>query len=388
MHNVLSAYAFSVFVSLLTCLTLFHGAAGQAVEAVIFAASVMLIISMLWINPTNISLFSSSATLPFTLLTALYAFWAFTDPDLDGIKHTGLLAISILVYLAVRSQWAVIINGNLAFFAVTLATAAAAFELLIAGGELELHKNNVGAIFSSFLLTNCILIVVKIGFPVIFMTLTGVLMVIGGLFIDHRTSAASGLLVVPAYLGLRIIWKSKWLLRVFGVALGLGSILLVIIVDPDNPLFQQIVPAVKDSYGRRLNSGRETLWPMMISAIREKPWTGWGAGTGVPDYTYLEDLHSAHNQFLQVGYQVGIPGVLLLAWGLWGVWNDITRSRMFHPVLAIGGVGFVLMVIFCSTDAVLNVFISPRIAAIWIPLGIASGMSMAMANELPPDRLT
>lgn len=63
---------------------------------------------------------------------------------------------------------------------------------------------------------------------------------------------------------------------------------------------------------------RWQFWETALSAIRERPW-GWGLGTLssiLPQYRLQADrffIDYAHNEFLQVAVDLGVPGVLLLA---------------------------------------------------------------------------
>ena len=90
--------------------------------------------------------------------------------------------------------------------------------------------------------------------------------------------------------------------------------------------------------GVGLNSaGRFELWLQMIAAVAEKPWWGWGwmnAGAAQQAVAHrlggIENIHHAHNLFLDLVVWFGIPlgGLLTLAtlgWG-WQVLRAVLRT--------------------------------------------------------------
>lgn len=63
---------------------------------------------------------------------------------------------------------------------------------------------------------------------------------------------------------------------------------------------------------------RLALWPEVLQKIEARPLTGYGFGRGVLRTAFVDELKEAqlwhaHNVFLDVAVQVGLPGVVLLA---------------------------------------------------------------------------
>jgi putative inorganic carbon (HCO3(-)) transporter len=86
------------------------------------------------------------------------------------------------------------------------------------------------------------------------------------------------------------------------------------------------------------NMGRFELWSRSLDLIRDMPYTGAGAGTFEPilDTQFPFYLHGAwvehaHNLFLQVAVDLGLPGLIailaLLGLVLWCAWDAARRYR-------------------------------------------------------------
>jgi O-antigen ligase len=79
------------------------------------------------------------------------------------------------------------------------------------------------------------------------------------------------------------------------------------------------VQADREATGARSmeNDPRLAIWPKVAEHIEQKPWTGYGFGRGLlrgslPGEAKDDLAWHAHNLFLDVALQLGIPGVVLL----------------------------------------------------------------------------
>ncbi|MEZ5380135.1 MAG: O-antigen ligase family protein [Acidimicrobiales bacterium] len=73
-------------------------------------------------------------------------------------------------------------------------------------------------------------------------------------------------------------------------------------------------------------SGRENLWPGVIDAIRAEPYVGAGLGRSDILTLRLDGVHrNPHNEFLRLGYEVGIVATSCLLLGLVLLQIDIRR---------------------------------------------------------------
>lgn len=146
-----------------------------------------------------------------------------------------------------------------------------------------------------------------------------ILCVIGWAFLYTRSRAAwvvfvAGLIVFfqqtlrRGTLGSRKVWAL--------VALGAVGLLLL----RQTGGFTLLLDRTGDLWRNKFYSltHRLNLWQGSLLAIQERPW-GWGLGTFgwvFPPYKVQSDrflVDYAHNEFLQTGVDLGIPGLLVLA---------------------------------------------------------------------------
>ena len=113
------------------------------------------------------------------------------------------------------------------------------------------------------------------------------------------------------------------------------------------PLRGRVMEKVKQ-IGRgdlnRVLTGRLDGWNAALWMLREHPLTGTGHGTFRAEYAeakltlaadgvdFLASQHqpifaNAHNEFLEVAAEWGLPGVLALVWGLWVLFGVLRRPK-------------------------------------------------------------
>jgi putative inorganic carbon (HCO3(-)) transporter len=103
--------------------------------------------------------------------------------------------------------------------------------------------------------------------------------------------------------------------------------------------------------------GRFELWSRSLYLIQDMPYTGVGAGTFEPilDTQFPFYLHGAwvehaHNLFLQVAVDLGLPGLIaflaLLGLALWCAWDAARRYRQAdeRALAALSWAGFASLV--------------------------------------------
>lgn len=152
----------------------------------------------------------------------------------------------------------------------------------------------------------------------------GLLVIIIVLFISLLASriALLALIIILLWLGWRDFQQSR---KFKSGILGLATIFLLLLIW-FNPMvhFRMIDEVRTTNYSVRptteLNSVNYRLleWGSSWSAIRERPLTGWGVGGSqekIRSYyaavsPQTEPSNNAHNQFLQVWMDTGIPGLI------------------------------------------------------------------------------
>jgi putative inorganic carbon (HCO3(-)) transporter len=174
------------------------------------------------------------------------------------------------------------------------------------------------------------------------------------------TQSTGALVALAAMLVVGIVLflvKKRW--HMFVVIL-LGMIGIFILIDQATFLLE--LPPVQKTIESRSSQGRIELWQHALYLIRDFPFTGIGMGT------YKEVAHTlypfqvmppsrafhAHNILLQVGVDLGIPGLiawvclfLLVMWQGWRIYRDGQRQ----PSLWLRNLGIAIL---CSQVALLT----------------------------------
>jgi O-antigen ligase len=150
------------------------------------------------------------------------------------------------------------------------------------------------------------------------------------------TLAASrgGLLGLSAG-ALFMVWRSRHRLR--NLALLLTILLPLMVISPSSPLHRLLHPNHHDDYAA---NERLRLALAGINMFTAHPWTGVGAGNFkalVRQYGDVNEDHIAHNTYISLLAELGIPGLALFA-GVLGttLWNlECIRRRTaeHHPSL-------------------------------------------------------
>ncbi|MFN0301895.1 MAG: O-antigen ligase family protein [Burkholderiales bacterium] len=147
--------------------------------------------------------------------------------------------------------------------------------------------------------------------------------------------ALFALLAVTTFLSLqRIVWAAFALQGLIAVALlvrggllrlswmrliGAGCIIIALTIGIF--LAVQAERFKGDEVGEVTRDTRLKYWPSVVQKIAEHPFVGAGFGRGIMnkadrDLTPANNpmLWHAHNVFLNYGYQMGVPGMLVFAW--------------------------------------------------------------------------
>lgn len=111
----------------------------------------------------------------------------------------------------------------------------------------------------------------------------------------------------------------------FGVA---AVVVFVTVIYPQ--LFDTPLAAVLQEYslrltGRNFFSGRQYLWPVILDAIKQRPWLGYGASA--TPALIMDTSLSSHNLFLQISLQVGLVGMTIFGVFLLSIWNCFWYGR-------------------------------------------------------------
>lgn len=121
---------------------------------------------------------------------------------------------------------------------------------------------------------------------------------------------------------------------------------------------------------KSLFSSRDEIWGQALAEIGKSPLLGAGGGATmtIAEYGAL----SIHNLFLQVTYQVGLLGLVVLIWILYALWRPVAQWSSDHGArVAMGAfAGMMVIQIFEVTLTQNNMALS---LPFWAILGFVSG---------------
>jgi O-antigen ligase len=175
----------------------------------------------------------------------------------------------------------------------------------------------------------------RAGSAVLLVSVAGILVLLAGIFLNGSLAA---LLLGPAV----IITSATMLLpqgkRLRGplTAVALASIAAILVVYL-TPLNDKVAASNATSF-----NSRQTMWSTTIPAIKDNMPLGSGVGSFQQVYPQYEDpaavtstfVNHAHNDYLEIALETGIPGVLLVVTFLlwWGsravpIWRSAAVDR-------------------------------------------------------------
>jgi O-antigen ligase len=172
--------------------------------------------------------------------------------------------------------------------------------------------------------------------------------------------------VAAVTVGSLVLWGALLPRRRSLLALGAGAAVAVLLVAAVPPLRQRVVDKARQAAQGDWNdvlTGRLDGWRTAVWMLEEHPLTGVGQGAYRPEYVpaklalmdrgvsfYREQtvgFGNAHNDFLEVGAEWGIPGLLALAWGLWVLIGALRRQRGHKGEQALAWAGTAALAVLC-----------------------------------------
>lgn len=128
-------------------------------------------------------------------------------------------------------------------------------------------------------------------------------------------------------------------------------------------------------------SGRQILWPAIVSSISESPWMGLGAGVLPSDI--IDTKFSAHNYYLQAALQVGVIGLFFALASVYKIWKKLFEAQAKSPSLIFSITILIIFVLHNATEVIM--FQNALRVAIpaWIIFFIATSSCIREADQ--PD---
>ncbi len=221
-----------------------------------------------------------------------------------------------------------------------------------------------------------------------------VALIIGGLFAATLvlTQSRSGWIGgVAGMIGLSVL--AAWSMgrkfgRVLALALLSAAIIAVVVLVAIRPdILGSFLGTARDPEGEISLAGRPEIWSRALYAIQDFSFTGTGLGTFrrvvhllYPLFMISPDIDiaHAHNIFLQVALDVGLPGLIAYLACLWLAceiaWRSARQGSAALRGLALGLLaGLIALHIYGLTDAI-ALGAKPGLA-FWLALGLIAGLA-------------
>jgi len=174
-----------------------------------------------------------------------------------------------------------------------------------------------------------------------------------------------------------------------------ATVAAVIIARPE--IAARFINASRQSESEISLSGRPEIWSRALYAIQDFPFTGTGLGTFrrvvhllYPLFTISPDMDiaHAHNLFLQVALDVGLPGLVAYLAVLWlaliGAWQAAKRGPAAVRGLALGLLAGLLALHIYGLADTIALGAKPGVA-FWLALGLIAALPNAGAIEWRGD---
>jgi len=384
-----------------------------------------------WVRPV---------VLCFLALLGIYAAGLLLDFSAQGLRHTFAIVAALIVYLfAVIHGPRLVASRHFLYVLV-----AAGFALVLRYTMVQpwttfpvLSSTILNGIQSCLLLTVGTVLLLRSGSRrrrhLLALLVFAMITVIGNLY-GYRALLAFALLTFPFY-GLFFRALRGW--RV-GLLLALVTVLAVclMIVIIGTPRLDDMLEEINDFFAEQMTgrflSGREMLWYRAIIDMEATSWLGRGTGTTLSDLLavdrlllalpaehippvlqrfqerldYLQPIEkerrppiyrvlraglnadatpSAHNLFLQIGLQTGLPGLvalLALCLSLFLPLRSPGGARV-QPLQAWAATGILLLLLLGVYDVFLLQGILSWGVFAWIFIGISTGVVRACLPAQP-----
>lgn len=203
--------------------------------------------------------------------------------------------------------------------------------------------------------------------------------------------AVAGLVALAALAGWATGRRPAQIAAIVAPAALIAIVAAVIIYQPET--VASFINTSRQSENEISLSGRPEIWSRALYAIQDFPFTGTGLGTFrrvvhllYPLFTISPDtdIAHAHNLFLQVALDLGLPGLIAYLAILWIAlvigWRSARAAAGMPRGLALGLVaGLIALHIYGLTDTI-ALGAKPGIA-FWLALGLVAGLARSVGRE-------
>ena len=180
------------------------------------------------------------------------------------------------------------------------------------------------------------------------------------LFATTLASSRGGML---AMVGILLLISLRSPRRTRMLVIGAALLVPLLVIAPSSPL-QRILSPTNSDY--EATDNRTRIWEGGMAMIRHHPITGIGVGNFKPFVGRFVDVTAdettlAHNSYIQVAAELGVPGFLLYVAMFIATFRSLARTRRFVPQrddlihrtslgIEAGLVAFLIAVFFISAE--------------------------------------
>lgn len=306
----------------------------------------------------------------------LYLGLTLADPTATGFKNTIGAAVSLVFFFfgVIYARDMAKGPGNAAIFIGT-----SLLCVMVVNGLTETSKNTISGLSIYLLLAAGALLVHRNPNRNVYAVAIFLVLLFVGLFLNHRMAQGASLIAFGVYFAV-ILAPFQWFRRL--ILLGLVcSILLLLALYAG--LWGLDIRDFNDEFvaltGRNAASGRQIIWPIILTAVSNSKIFGIGTGT---NFSSLYDSSwSAHSFYLQVYMQVGFAGLAVFVLTLLSIWRAIGTPRGAGRASAFATATIVIVILHSSTEVFLtqvNLMIG---ATAWLALGLTVGLVLQSTSE-------
>lgn len=142
---------------------------------------------------------------------------------------------------------------------------------------------------------------------------------------------------------------------------------------------EQAITNINDALVDKRMSTREEAWTPCVDTITEHPWMGMGLGW-TSQLPGQQDL-SAHSNYLQIGVQTGVPGIIAFVLLLYAIGYALTKPSGEIQFGRIGCALLLAMMVHEGFEIVLTDNMLPFGASVWTLLGLCLSLHFRENNH-------
>ena len=315
---------------------------------------------------------------PYMIFIAIYFINLINYSTISAVNNIIFyIFYSIFLFASSNLKWKV---SHIKFFSV-ISYIVLPILFIYAISEVEIVNPNTIGIVSFILLFFPVLKIIaqesklkKVMLILLFLFVSLIIILSG-----TRSVILSIIFMAITYFSWSLIIKNKTLFKTYFVLILLFIFSYTIIYPKLDKLltnFQYYQELVIRYTGKDLYSGREEIWSILIDAIFESPFLGYGSGALASQFLYIDA--TSHNLYIEIALQVGLLGLIFFVIYLYKIWSLFWTNRFDKKVIL--SASFFIGILIHQLNEVLLIKSTVSINLfLWLIIGM--GMSYCINKE-------